>query len=263
MDQPSRPFHACAAKPPLSALIDCLWSYEGYAASHAQERLLPRGTMELIFTIGADGRVHSGLVGAHSEFLVLDTSRPFSVIGVHFRPGGGFPFFGLPAGELHNRSVTLDLVWGRYAAILRDQLWEAQTVDERFRLLERTLLQKGADRLDGHPAVRYAIREFDRSNGSRPVNDVVQQIGMSSRRFVELFRRQVGLSPKVFCRIRRFNHALRQIEQSPAVDWAEIALSCGYFDQAHFNHDFHAFSGVTPSAYLRHRVSRMHVAVTD
>ncbi len=169
--------------------------------------MLPTGTMELVFTLHADGRARSGLAGARSEFLVLDTSRPFSVIGVHFRPGGGFPFFGVPAGELHNRGVTLDMVWGGYAATVRDRLWEAETPERRFRILERALLDRARDRLDCHPAVRYALNLFDRSNGARPVSDVVQGIGMSPRRFIELFRNQVGLSPKVFCRIRRFNEA--------------------------------------------------------
>lgn len=263
MAQHSGSFHGRTPGPPLSEVVDSLWICEGYVQPHACERVLPTGAMDLVFALDADGRARSGISGARSEFLVLDTSRPFSVIGVHFRPGGGFPFFGVPAGELHNRSVTLDMVWGGYAATVSDRLWEAETPERRFRILERALLDRARDRLDGHPAVRYALNLFDRSNGARPVSDVVQRIGLSPRRFIELFRGQVGLSPKVFCRIRRFNEALRRIERLTDVDWADVALSCGYFDQAHFNHDFRAFSGINPSTYLRHRTSRTHVAVTD
>ena len=101
------------------------------------------------------------------------------------------------------------------------------------------------------------------TNGARTVGDVVQGIGISSRRFWELFRNEVGLSPKAFCRIRRFNAVLTHIERLTTVDWLDVALSCGYFDQAHFNHDFRAFAGLSPSAYLRDRMSRTHVVVTD
>jgi AraC-like DNA-binding protein len=257
------PFHRCAPAPPLSEFVDFLWMYEGYLTSHAQERLLPTGTMELLFVVDADGRCASGVAGARSEFQMLDTSRAFSVIGAHFRPGGGSPFFGVPSSELHNRSLTLDLVWGGHATSIRDQLWETDAPAQRFRILEQALLDRAHGRLDRHAAVRYALRVFDRSNGTCRVDDVVQQIGMSPRRFVELFRFEVGLSPKVFCRIRRFNEALRRIEQLSHIDWVDVALSCGYFDQAHFNHDFRAFSGLSPSTYLRDRVSRTHVAVTD
>jgi AraC-like DNA-binding protein len=263
MAQDVTPFHHFRPGPPLAEFVDFLWISEGYVQPHARERLLPTGRMELVFTLDADGRAASAVVGARSECLVLDTSRPFSVIGVHFRPGGGAPFFGVPGGELHNRHVTLDLVWGAYAASVRDRLWEAETPERRFRILEQALLERAHGRFDRHPGVRYALGLFDRSNGTRPVGDVVERIGLSPRRFVELFRSEVGLSPKVFCRIRRFSEALRRIEHLTDVDWVDVALSCGYFDQAHFNHDFRAFSGLSPSNYLRHRISRTHVAITD
>jgi AraC-like DNA-binding protein len=263
MEQDAGPFHGCRPGPPLSEFVDFLWTYEGYLSPHAQERLLPTGTMELVFTMDAGGAVAGGIAGPRSEFMALETSRPFSVIAVHFKPGGGFPFFGVPSCELHNRSLTLDMVWGGYAATVGDRLWEAKTPQQRFRILEQTLLTSARGSLDRHPAVRYAVGVFDGPNGAPRVGDVVQRIGLSSRRFVELFRSEVGLSPKTFCRIRRFNEALRRIEQLTDVDWADVALSCGYFDQAHFNHDFRAFAGLSPSSYLRHRISRTHVAVTD
>jgi AraC-like DNA-binding protein len=263
MAQSSGPFHLYRPGPPLSEFVDSFWIYEGYAPRHGRERLLPTGTMDLVFRVDANGRVATSVAGARSESLLLDTSTPFSVIAVHFRPGGGFPFFGAPSIEFHNRSVTLDLVWGRYAASVRDCLWEANTAGSRFQILEEALLTKARGRFERHPAVRYALDVFDRSNGARPVGDVVQGIGISSRRFWELFRNEVGLSPKAFSRIRRFNEVLGKIERLTTVDWLDVALSCGYFDQAHFNHDFRAFAGLSPSAYLRDRKSRTHVVVSD
>jgi len=262
MPQSSGPFHLYRPGPPLSEFVDSFWICEGYAPPHSRERLLPTGTTELVFTVDANGRVASGVAGARSECLELDTSTPFSVIAVHFTPGGGFPFFGAPSSELHNRSVTLDLVWGGYAADVRDRLWEADTAERRFQVLEEALLTTARGRFGRHPAVRYALDVFDRSNGARAVSDVVQGIGISSRRFWELFRSEVGLSPKAFCRIRRFNEVLRRLEGLTNVDWVDVALSCGYFDQPHFNHDFRAFAGLSPSAYLRHRTSRTHVIVS-
>jgi AraC-like DNA-binding protein len=261
MAQKSGPFHHRRPAAPLSEHVDLLWSYAGVVARHAQERLLPTGTMELVFRLGADGRPASGIAGARSEFTLLDTSEPFSAVGVHFKPGGGFPFFGVPSDELHNDGAALDAVWGRSAASVVGRLWEANTAEERFQILERALIERLRRSPSGHPAVRYAVRCFDNSNGTCAVSHVVQRIGLSERRFVDLFRSEVGLSPKVFCRIRRFNEALTRIEHLTEVDWLDVALSCGYFDQAHFNHDFHAFSGINPSTYLRYRASRTHVAL--
>jgi AraC-like DNA-binding protein len=154
-------------------------------------------------------------------------------------------------------------VWGTYASSISDRLWEKDSAECRFEVLQEAMLATARGRFERHAAVRYALDAFDRSNGAGPVAEVVQRLGLSPRRFSEVFRREVGLSPKAFCRIRRFNEVLTRIERRTDVDWADIALSCGYFDQAHFNHDFRAFAGLSPSAYLRERMSRTHVVVSS
>ena len=259
----AQPFRLYRPGPPLSEFVDFFWLYDGYDPPHDRERLLPTGTTELVFTADADGRLRSGISGPRSECLLLNTENPFSAIAVHFKPGGGFPFFGVPAGDLHNVSVTLDLLWGGQAATVGDRLWEGQSDAGRFQVLEEALLTKANGRFSRHPAVRYGLAAFDRLHGACAVGDVVREFGISSRRFSELFRGEVGLSPKAFCRLRRFNEVLTRIERIAEVDWADVALSCGYFDQSHFNHDFRAFAGLSPSAYLRDRLSRTHVAQPD
>lgn len=263
MGQPPGPFHVWRPGPPLSECVDFLWTYDGYTPPHAQERLLPTGTMELVFTQDASGAVSSGVAGPRSEFLTLHTTQPFSVIAVHFKPGGGFPFVPTPSSELHNATASLDVVWGRDAMSMTDRLWEAPSPAARFQILEHALGVRMRVARQRHPAVKYALDLFERSKGMRRVDDVVERVGLSSRRFIDRFQSEVGLSPKAFCRIRRFNEVLRRIEPLNDVDWADVALSCGYFDQAHFNHDFRSFAGLSPATYVRQRLTRTHVAVSE
>jgi AraC-like DNA-binding protein len=86
---------------------------------------------------------------------------------------------------------------------------------------------------------------------------------MSQRRFIELFRHEVGMTPKLFCRVERFQGVIRNLERARDVDWVDVALSYGYSDQSHFNHDFREFSGVRPSDYLSLRLSQNHIRHTD
>jgi AraC-like DNA-binding protein len=255
-------FRLYVPRPPLSGAVDFLWWYEGSAGPHPEERLLPTGTMDLVISLDQDHRIGSVISGAHTAPMTLDTSRPFSVIAARFKPGGGFPFFGPPAGELQDLDVSLDTLWRRTASIVREQLLESKTPEAQFRVLERTLLAQSRGSLDPHPAVRHAVRAFEASP-ARSVRDITNETGLSARRFAEVFRAQVGLTPKLFTRVRRFQRVLGVLEATTHVEWSEVALSCGYFDQAHFNHDFRAFTGVTPSDYLRYRVSRNHIAVHD
>lgn len=263
------------ARGALSGFVDKLWLYDGPAQPHKMERLLPDGSMELVINLADDEvRVYdrrdaaryerlpgSVLVGPHSDFFVIDTAEQQSVAGVHFRPGGAFPFLRLPAAELHGAQVALRDVWGGLAAELRERLMDAATAEARFDVLEAALLRQ----LDGpparHPAVGFALRELHHAPG-RTIGEVREQTGVSERRFIELFHRQVGLTPKLYARVRRFQTAIRRIRTGGPVDWADVALGCGYFDQAHLIHDFRAISGLKPGEYAALRTEHLnHVPI--
>jgi 4a-hydroxytetrahydrobiopterin dehydratase len=103
--------------------------------------------------------------------------------------------------------------------------------------------------VDPHPAVAYALRALQHGSHVPEIATITEQLGISARHFSQLFRRQVGLTPKRFSRVRRFQAVLEQIHTVKDVHWADLALTCGYCDQAHFGHDFRAFAGLTPSDY--------------
>lgn len=241
---------AVVPPPPLSDSVSLLWMYEGYVLPHPRERLLPTGTVELVIDLREQTDGGGAVVcGPHSQSFEIDTATENAVLGVHFKPGGAFSFLGLPLSELQNLQVALTDLWGAEAADLRDRLLEAGSTELRFRLLAHHLLERAVHPLARHPAVACAMRELDGPR-ARNVAQVSSDVGLSQRRFIELFRREVGLTPKLFSRVRRFQEVVRSVHGRPEVDWARVALSCGYFDQAHFIHDFKSFSGLTPSSYL-------------
>ena len=97
-----------------------------------------------------------------------------------------------------------------------------------------------------HPAVAYALEQFTTTSN---VREVVEQSGYSHRRFIELFRRTVGLTPKRYCRVLRFQQVLASVAADGSPAFIDLALAAGYSDQAHFNREFQEFSGVTPTEY--------------
>jgi AraC-like DNA-binding protein len=249
---------------PLSGFVQCLWYSEGAPQTHTKERLLPNGEAAIIFNLCDDPiRIYDAqdltrfatygtavLSGARANCFAIDTNQQERVIGIQFRPGGAFPFLRMPVSEAENSSVALDDVWPGRAGAIRDQIFEASAAESMFATLERLLLAQLTRPLELHPAIEFALDRFRRTAHTCKVAEVADRIGLSYRRFIELFHRQVGLTPKVFCRVRRFQHALRSIHRSGHVDWVETALDCGYYDQAHFIHDFETFSGLTPNRYV-------------
>ncbi len=193
---------------------------------------------------------HAVLSGARSNFFVIDTAGQQRVVGIQFYPGGAFPFFRMPADEAQNSEINLEDLWRSRSAELRERMLAAPSAQAIFRILEQDLLAQLARPLELHPAVRYALQHMRRAPHIATVQSVTEKIGLSQRRFIALFRQQVGLPPKMYCRVRRFQLVLHTLHQMDEVEWAQIALDCGYYDQAHFIHDFQAFSGITPTAYL-------------
>jgi methylphosphotriester-DNA--protein-cysteine methyltransferase len=264
--------HSYIPVPPLSDFVALFWLYEGCAVppAHARERILPDGSCELVIVLGGEGCgkpepfANGLLVGPRSTFSVIETPGRAAVLGVHFKPGGAFPFLDMPARELHNLIVPLDELWGTRVCELREQLLAAETADAKFRILERVLLAQTRRPLVRHKAVAYALRALRVGVHARTVAAVTDEIGLSARRFIEVFSNEVGLTPKLFCRVRRFQQVLRSVERAQHVEWADVALSCGYFDQAHFIHDFHSFSGLNPTTYLAQRTEHLnHVPLSD
>jgi AraC-like DNA-binding protein len=248
---------------PLASYVEKLWYCDGYQVVHRKKRVLPNGRFQLFISLsdaplggpsGANGELGqpatSLVLGLRTRFSVIDTATLQSAMGVLFWPGGARAFFDPSADLFYNESVPLDLIWGSMASALRDRLREASTAAEKFQMLEAALLERVNQRRELHAAVLYALGEFARAPHIRSVLDVAREAGLSRRRFAQLFREQVGLTPKLYCRLHRFQDVLRQIAVGAPVDWADLALAGGYCDQAHLANEFRDFSGISPSAYL-------------
>lgn len=257
-------FQSYLPQPPLSDFIELFWLYENHQASHTKERVLPTGAVQLIINLHEDiihtydrhqqaQRFPGALVaGPYSEFNIIDTASQVVTLGVTFKPGGAFPFLRLPACELQNMDVPLETLWGAASGYLREQLLAAATPLAQFRVLEQALLARIRQPETRHPAVAFAVQALQKP-GAVSVAAVTSQIGLSQRCFIQHFRAEVGLTPKLFGRIQRFQQVLRSLHSAQQIDWADVALNCGYFDQAHFIHDFQAFSGFNPTTYLAQR----------
>lgn len=191
--------------------------------------------------------------GAYGRGFASDTDEEAFIIGIHFKPGGAFPFLGLPPGELANKHVELKMFWGRSAVHLRERLCEAKTSAERFRLLQESLLDHLSLRKEHHYSVAAALDMFQCTKTVDPVREIAQHVGLSQRRFIQVFKAEVGMTPKLFSRIQRFQRTRAFIESCEAINWVNAALSFGYFDQSHLIREFLEFSGRSPMKYLSQR----------
>ncbi len=256
----------------LGALVGAFGYVEGRFA-HGVELALPTGGAQLLVNLdgdvlsssplrGADLRTGgAALQGPHSVPALIDPAQQRAVAWVAFRPAGAYPFLAAPVSAVRDALVGLDDLWGADGAVLRERLLEAMAAGGPaacVRELERALLRRAERHPGPDPAVRRAAVLLDRGT---PVAEVADRLGWTSRRLARRCTEQLGLTPKRYARVRRFQRLLGRVNAGrTAPDWAVLAADCGYHDQAHLIHEFRALAGITPTAYApRSPLARNHV----
>jgi AraC-like DNA-binding protein len=254
--------------PPLNAYIEDLYYLDGPAA-YARQKVLPVASSNLMINLGNSFDVYepdqakpfitctdSWWVGIWCTYHRVDWPPNVQFFGVHFKPGGAYPFLGLPLSEMNSKVVPLDAIWGHYAGEIRERLHAASSIRAGLALLEQLLLARLCEAPYSLSVVQYAITEIDHYHGAMSIRALSDQIGISQNHLRRQFKQLVGIPPKELARFYRFAYVLRLIDLARTVDLTLIAHQSQFYDQSHFNKDFVAFTGYSPSEYvqLRRRV---------
>ncbi|HTV24793.1 MAG TPA: DUF6597 domain-containing transcriptional factor, partial [Polyangiaceae bacterium] len=181
-------------------------------ASPRREHVLPTGSMHLVLRLddvpvrvwnerGAELELGGAVIGGIRSSYYVKDARPSRTVGAQLHAAASLPLLGIPADELAERHTRLDDVWGAAAASLRAQLGEIRSPDAALACFEAALQARLPRVRAVHPAIAHALGSFD---GLAHVNQVVASAGLSHRRFLTLFTEAVGLAPKRYCRVVRF-----------------------------------------------------------
>jgi AraC-like DNA-binding protein len=224
----------------------------GEPARH--EHVLPTGSMHVVLRLDDEPvrLLHNGqaidvgtavIGGVRSSYYVKET-RAVRSVGAQLHAAASLPLLGVPAEELAERHTRLDDLWGAAAASLRTRLQEARSPAEALACFEAAL-EARLPRVRGvHPAIAQALARFDELED---VADVVAASGLSHRRFLTVFRQAVGLAPKRYCRVLRFQRAIAGVVAGQPL--VAVAAHAGYSDQAHLTREFRELAGVSPGVY--------------
>jgi AraC-like DNA-binding protein len=251
---------------PLGDYIEYLGHWDSDGATPYKDRALPRGAATIVVDVGprqhlsvyaADGDTRLAVppafvAGPHASSYVTDIVADSSVMAVHFRPAGASPFLGVGLGDLGNACVGLEIIWGHKWTLLHERLVETPSVSARFALLEAFLLSCARLAIVRDPVVAIVMDALETSP-ALTVAEMRELAGLSPKRLITLFRSEVGLAPKPYARVRRFQAALRRVQAGTARG-ADIAAAVGYFDQAHLVREFRSFTAMTPTEYMQRQI---------
>jgi AraC-like DNA-binding protein len=260
--------------PPLNFYINSFY-YPNESLPLPPEKILPLPGLDLKINFGGGFQVYdadqseafttlteSWVLGLWTKYHIVDWPGDLQYLGVSFKPGGAYPFLGLRLSEIQNQVVSLDAIWGSFAAELRERLYAAPTVQARFALLEQFLLARLRETPQGLKVVQCAVAEIARHHGTLSIRELSESMGMSQKHLIVQFKQMVGCTPKELGRLYRFGDILASIDLTQPIDWTLVAHQFCFHDQSHFIRDFRGFSGHTPTDYLR-LLRQMHAEKPD
>ena len=253
--------------PPLDRYVELLTWYEGYMPDYAYERLLPQGVVELVIDLTEPPKFiydndtlapaqtcrKAWVAGLRHEFITISAVPGSSMLVIRFREGMAHAALHLPLGVLRNQVLDADLLLNPAIARLREQLLNAPSPEAKFEFALAFLSERIRQRPDIHPAVAFSVQKILANPAQVTIDELARRAGWSHKHLIAQFDRFVGVSPKEFVRITRFQKAVSAIGTHATVDWMRLLHECGYYDQAHFIKDFKRFSGLSPEKYLGER----------
>lgn len=215
---------------------------------------IPHPEVHVVVRFGPTTR--SGLdihaMGLRQSVLRKTVRRGQRTVMARLPLGAHEAVLGVPASELTGRVVALEELWGEVAVRrLSDQLAEASSLYDAAAILEHTISQRSASKSEYHARARLAVEASTRLAASQiTVTEVAADLGVSERHLRRVFRDTVGVGPKAFAQLARFDRALSAARSGDRESWASIAAAAGYYDQAHLIAEFRSIAGSTPQALL-------------
>lgn len=213
--------------PALRPWVECFWTRTDEGAA-GETRVLPDGCADLVFDLDAG---ESMAVGTMTRPLLVSGAGRF--LGVRFHPGRAAAFLRIPLAEITDARVPLlDLVDDFDLARLEDVL------------IQRLIAAPPPD-----PRVDHAVQRILATGGTARIDDLAREANLSRQRLARRFADHVGITPKTFARVTRFRRVIDATHGASAVDWADVALTHGYYDQAHLISEFRELAGITPGGW--------------
>jgi len=243
--------------PDLAGIVECFWISRG-RVTFLHEKILPQNNVELMFNLrkpfGVPNRPpadrlfkRAWIAGMQREWLTVtpqyDPSEPSYLLSVRMPPLGAYRLLGIPLGSVAQNVFELDSVLGEAIASVHQRLGDCEDAAAQFAVLcdfarSRMALSRVKLRADAQIAVDLLMR----TGGAERIENICRSVSISRKHLGDLFDTHIGLTPKTYARMFRFRRVVDLVQRGQGLDWTGVAMSCGYYDQAHFNHEFREFA---------------------
>ena len=248
----------------LERHVEAILYLKDFIPDHSIERIVPTGHIFIIFELDDIPRntydnktlqpiktfTKVWVSGTHRNFISISAHQHSEMLVVQFKPTGAFPFLHCTVQQLNDKVVSAEEIFGQEILELRNEMLLTQMPQAKFEIASNWLTSRFKSSKE---APEYLLTFTDRLQ-NEPVsklNEIIESYPSTQKQLIQHFKKYVGLTPKYYHRILRFNEILHKIKQREKIAWAEVAYSCDYSDQSHFIKEFFLFSGFNPQEFIK------------
>ncbi|WP_339922229.1 helix-turn-helix domain-containing protein [uncultured Cyclobacterium sp.] len=252
-------------KETLNQYVEAIFHLTDFMPDHSIERVVPTGHVFIIFELDCFQRKtydnatlepiatykEVWVSGMQKNYISISAHQHSELFVIQFKPFGGYPFFHLPMQDLNDMVINAEELFGEEILNLREQIFNGKTSEEKFQSAENWLLERF--RQDKTPPVDL-LNVLEKLH-NEPVEHylkIIEGYPKTQKHLIDQFKKYVGLTPKYYQRMLRFNEILQQIFKSKKIEWAQIAYQFEYTDQSHFIKEFKHFSGINPQKFIQY-----------
>ena len=250
---------------PLNRFITGFTYYKGYVANHSIDRFLPNGNIEIIINLTDEPKyIYDNetlsqsqefkklwISGIRNKFISIPSGTGAEMFIIEFKKGMVHSFLGRPLTEIAGQVIEGELILDTIFLELRERLLETVPGAPMFTLAELMLNKRFYNKLVVNPFIDFAVSSIVNNPAGFTIKTIADKAGYSSKHLINIFSQHVGVNPKAFLRVLRFQKAVQEIESKGNINWVQLAYDCGYYDQAHLIANFKEFSGYTPLEYVQ------------
>lgn len=250
--------------PNLNKNIESILYVKGLNPNHSIERIVPTGHVFIIFEFDniprniydnetlrpVDTFTKVWVSGTHRNFLSISSHQNSEMLVIQFKPHGALPFLHCSLQLINDKVVSANTIFGNSILVLRDDILLAKTPQAKFELAANWLRERFDIKKEAPDYLLNFIERLQKDPVSN-VKKIIDSYPATQKQLIEHFKKYVGLTPKYYHRILRFNEILKKVNEKEKISWTDVAYSCDYSDQSHFIKEFFLFSGFNPREFMK------------
>lgn len=249
----------------LQEFIKYFWAIKSHDETVVHHKLLPVSNIDIILNfsspikyIADDNReiiadkVHFN--GIRDKYLMMDQRGPLDIIGISFSSTGVYPFLKIPLSEFKNKTIGLDCLMKDFTSRI-EEVRGVDSIKEKIDAIEKELVKMVDTGLIPKKKTKQILQQFYINDDGDRIHEFCRQYGISQRQLERYFSKYIGINPKLYQRLTRFQKTFNTMMQNKDMDFTTLAYENDYYDQNHFIKEFKSFTGATPTGFFHEKKS--------